>query len=100
MIEIRQTDAYTKWYNALRDQVARTRIKMRLRHLTMGHFGDSKSVGQGVFELRVHCGPGYRIYFHRRGEELIILLAGGDKGSQQRDIAKAMEMAKTWREPK
>lgn len=93
MIETQQTSTFAKWFAGLRDERARKRVASRLALLGAGHFGDTKSVGDKVFELRIDHGPGYRIYFMRRGETIVVLLVGGDKGSQKRDIAKAKEMA-------
>lgn len=93
MIETLQTEAFAKWLAGLRDTVAQRRIAKRLVALEAGYFGDAKSVGGKVSELRIDHGPGYRIYFTRRGSTLILLLIGGDKGSQDRDIVKAKEMA-------
>lgn len=94
MVEIRQTDTYSTWFGRLRDVRARARILVRIRRLTLGNPGDVAPVGEGVSELRIHHGPGYRVYYTARGERLVILLAGGDKKSQQRDIAKAIELAR------
>jgi putative addiction module killer protein len=94
MIEIRQTEIYEKWFAKLADQVARSRIAIRIRRLSLGSFGDVKPVGSGVSELRIDYGPGYRVYFARRGETLVILLAGGDKRTQERDIAQAKRLAR------
>ncbi|HEY6631519.1 MAG TPA: type II toxin-antitoxin system RelE/ParE family toxin [Rhizobiaceae bacterium] len=94
MIEIRRTDVFESWLAGLRDLEARARITIRIRRLSLGNFGDAKPVGEGVSELRIHHGPGYRIYFVRRGKELVILLCGGDKSDQSRDIAKAKKLAK------
>ncbi len=94
MIEIRQTEVYSRWYNNLRDRQARARIDVRIRRLSLGNPGDVKPVGEGVSELRIDYGPGYRIYFVRHGQTLIILLAGGDKDTQDRDIKTALELAR------
>lgn len=94
MIEIRQTEIYARWFASLRDRQARARIDTRIRRLSLGNPGDVKPVGEGVSELRIDYGPGYRVYFIQRGPAVIILLAGGDKGSQDRDIAMALEMAR------
>ena len=93
MIEIRKTDVFQKWFTALRDRQAIARINTRLRNVSLGNFGDVKPVGEGVSELRIDYGPGYRVYFAQHGRKLVILLAGGDKRSQQRDIEKAIELA-------
>jgi putative addiction module killer protein len=93
MIEIRQTETYSEWFNALRDQQAKARINIRIRRLSMGNPGDVKPVGRGVSELRIDYGPGYSVYFKQRGETLIILLAGGDKRTQERDIKTALDLA-------
>ena len=94
MIEIRQTKKYAKWFARLRDPQAKARINIRIRRLSLGNPGDVKPVGEGVFELRLDYGPGYRIYFAQRGERLILLLAGGDKSTQSRDIKIALELAR------
>jgi putative addiction module killer protein len=93
MIEIRQTEIYIDWFESLRDRQARVRINIRIRRLAIGNPGDVKPVGQGVSELRIDYGPGYRVYFVQRGETLIILLAGGDKRTQDRDIKTALDLA-------
>jgi putative addiction module killer protein len=82
-----------EWRAGLRDAVARKRIGARIDRLSFGNFGDAKSVGEGVSELRLDFGPGYRIYFVQRGDVLVILLCGGDKSTQARDIAKAKRLA-------
>ncbi|TRV06723.1 MAG: type II toxin-antitoxin system RelE/ParE family toxin [Microcystis wesenbergii Mw_MB_S_20031200_S109] len=93
MIEIRQTETYSEWFSALRDHQAKARINIRIRRLSMGNPGDVKPVGRGVSELCVDYGPGYRVYFKQQGETLIILLAGGDKRTQERDIKTALDLA-------
>lgn len=93
-VSIVQTEVFRSWLKRLRDRKARLRIDDRLKRLASGNAGDTKSVGEGVQELRLHFGPGYRIYYIWRDDVLIILLNGGDKGSQARDIAKAKELAK------
>ena len=94
MVEIRQTDTYSAWFGRLRDVQARARVLVRIRRLSLGNPGDVAPVAEGVSELRIHSGPGYRVYCTARGERLVVLLAGGDKSSQQRDIAKAIELAR------
>ncbi|MDO9557725.1 MAG: type II toxin-antitoxin system RelE/ParE family toxin [Coriobacteriia bacterium] len=94
MIEIRQTDEYESWFDKLRDREARFRILVRIRRLSLGNLGDIRSVGEGVSELRITYGPGYRVYIKQQGEALIVLLAGGDKSSQKRDIERAKELAR------
>jgi putative addiction module killer protein len=95
VIEVRQTEAYASWFENLRDREARARINIRIRRLSLGNPGDVRPVGGGVSELRIDYGPGYRVYFAQRGPMLIILLAGGDKRTQHRDIKKARELART-----
>jgi putative addiction module killer protein len=94
MIEVRQTQAYSDWFDNLRDRQARARIDIRIRRLSLGNFGDTKSVGEGVSELRIDYGPGYRVYFVERDQSIVILLAGGDKSTQERDIKKAHKLAR------
>lgn len=96
MIELKQTATFAKWESRLRDKRAKTLIAARLMRLAEGLPGDVEPVGEGVSELRIHYGPGYRIYFQQRGSLLIVLLCGGDKGSQARDIAAAKKLAKEW----
>lgn len=93
-IEIRRTEEYARWLEKLRDAEARSRIRIRLRRLAAGNAGDVRAVGGGVSELRIDYGPGYRIYYVHRGPTLVILLAGGDKSSQDRDILRALGLAK------
>jgi putative addiction module killer protein len=94
MIEIRQTDEYESWFDGLRDREARFGIIARIRRLSLGNLGDVKPVGEGVSELRITYGPGYRIYIKQQGEMLVVLLAGGDKSSQKRDIERAKQLAR------
>lgn len=98
MIELKQTDVFRKWRTQLRDLRARAAIAARLDRLSQGIAGDAEAVGEGVSELRIHYGPGYRVYFHRRGNTIIVLLCGGDKNSQAKDIRNAKRLAKTWSE--
>jgi putative addiction module killer protein len=95
MIEVRQTEVYADWFARLRDRQARARINVRIRRLSLGNPGDVRPVGEGVSELRVDYGPGYRVYFVQRGASLVILLAGGDKRTQERDIELALELARS-----
>ncbi len=94
MPEIRQTAVFARWLGSLRDGRARTRIQARIDRLEIGNPGDVRPVGGGVSELRIDYGPGYRVYFVGRGEALVILLAGGDKRTQDKDIARAVELAR------
>ncbi|MFC2706563.1 MAG: type II toxin-antitoxin system RelE/ParE family toxin [Olsenella profusa] len=90
MIEVRRTSEFARWLKRLRDSNARARINLLIRRISLtGNLGDYKSVGGGVCELRIDCGPGYRLCFAWRGREIVLLLIGGDKPSQQRDIRKA-----------
>jgi putative addiction module killer protein len=98
VIEIRQTAVFAEWLRKLRDEVARARIQIRIRRVSLGNFGDVKPVGGGVSELRVDYGPGYRVYLRRHGVLLVLLLAGGTKKTQEADIVKAKELAKEWEE--
>ncbi len=93
MIEVRQTDLFKDWFAGLRDAGAKRRIAQRIVRVQSGLLGDLKSVGEGVSELRVDYGPGYRVYFVRWGAEVIILLCGGDKRTQERDISRAKALA-------
>lgn len=94
MLEVRQTERYERWFSSLRDRATKVRIDIRIRRLSLGNPGDVRPVGEGVSELRVNFGPGYRIYFVQKGCELIVLLAGGDKSSQAHDIAEAKMLAR------
>jgi putative addiction module killer protein len=93
MVEIRKTELFANWLNNLRDIQAKARVLVRIERLALGNAGDVKPVGEGVLEMRISYGPGYRVYFIQRGSELIILLAGGDKSSQSKDIMSAIRLA-------
>jgi putative addiction module killer protein len=93
MIEIRKTEVFARWLDGLRDMRARARVQARIERLAFGHPGDVKAVGEGVIELRIHYGPGYRVYFTKRGAAVVILLAGGDKRTQAADIRMATRLA-------
>jgi putative addiction module killer protein len=96
ILDLQQTETFRKWRAKLRDDRARVMMTSRLDRLAYGHAGDVQPVGQGISELRIHHGPGYRIYFQRRGDTLVILLCGGDKGSQANDIKTAKRLAAEW----
>ena len=89
------SEPFTQWLRGLRDGATRNRIRQRIARIRLSNFGDTRPVGDGVQELRIHFGPGYRVYFGREGDALVILLCGGDKGSQDRDIERAREY---WRD--
>jgi putative addiction module killer protein len=93
--EIRKTEVFGRWLDGLRDIRARARVLVRIERLASGHIGDAKPVGEGVSELRIDYGPGYRVYFTRRANAFVILLAGGDKRTQTADIKTAVRLAKT-----
>jgi len=94
MLEIRETKVYARWFSKLRDRQVKARIDTRIRRLSLGNPGDVKPVGEGVSELRIDYGPGYRVYFIQRASTVIVLLAGGDKRTQQQDIKQALELAR------
>lgn len=96
MFELKQTETFRDWWTGLRDERARGLITSRLSRLAYGHTGDAAPVGEGISELRIHFGPGYRVYFRKHGKTIIILLCGGDKSSQAKDIKKAKKLAKEW----
>jgi putative addiction module killer protein len=93
MIEIRETDEFRRWIKSLRDAIAKAKIASRIQRLKFGNPGDVKPVGQGVSELRIDHGPGYRVYFLNRGDTIIVILCGGDKTTQQSDIDRALRLA-------
>lgn len=94
MLEIRKTETYAQWIDNLRDLQVRARVQVRIERLAAGNSGDVKAVGEGVSELRIDYGPGYRVYFTKRGREVVILLAGGDKTTQAADIKIALRLAR------
>jgi putative addiction module killer protein len=94
MYELRETDTFRKWRTQLKDARAKGSIAQRLDRLAQGLLGDTKSVGDGVSELRIHHGPGYRVYFQKRGSTIIVLLCGGNKSTQSRDIQAAKRLAR------
>lgn len=93
MIEIRKTEIFAKWIDELHDIRARARILARIERLASGNPGDVKAVGEGVSELRIDYGPGYRVYYKKQGQKVVILLAGGDKHTQEKDIKIALRLA-------
>lgn len=96
MIEIVESATFRRWIRGLRDRAAVARINARLRNISLGHVSDTGPVGGGLFEVRIHHGPGYRLYFLREGAT-VVMLCGGDKGSQRRDIQRAGRVAADWR---
>jgi putative addiction module killer protein len=96
MITVSYTPEMEKWLKSLKDKIAAAKIKVRIRRIQEGNFGDVKPVGGGVSEMRIHCGKGYRVYFVNRNNEIVILLCGGDKDTQQADIKIAKELANKW----
>ena len=94
MIEIRQTTEYEKWFDSLRDRTARVRVDIRIRRLSLGNAGTVEPIGEGVSELKIDYGPGYRVYFAQHGSQYVLLLVGGDKSTQARDIRRAKDLAR------
>ena len=94
MFEVRKTEVYAKWLDGLQDVRARIRVLVRVERLAAGNPGDVRSVGEGVSELRIDYGPGYRVYFRKQGRTVVVLLAGGDKRTQNRDIERALRLAR------
>ena len=96
-MEIIQSETFEDWFSHLRDRQAKARISARIRRASLGNFGDMKPLREGLFEMRIDYGPGYRLYCIKKGQILIVLLSGGDKRSQNADIEKAIALAKEWR---
>ena len=96
-IEVRKTAIFDRWLSNVKDMRAVARILVRIDRLAQGNAGDARSIGSGLWELRIDCGPGYRVYYLRRGKALVLLLCGGDKSTQSRDIKRAHELASDWR---
>jgi putative addiction module killer protein len=94
MKTIHTTETFDEWFVGLRDRMAQKRIQARIRRAELGNFGDCEPVGEGVSEMRIHYGPGYRVYFAQRGMEIVILLAGGDKSTQNKDIKTALNLVR------
>jgi putative addiction module killer protein len=94
MLQIRKTETFSRWLDGLRDLRARARVQVRIERLAAGNAGDVEPVGEGVSEMRIDYGPGYRVYFKKHGREVVILLAGGDKGTQPADIKTALRLAR------
>jgi len=98
MKEVERSPQYDRWIDNLKDRAAKARIAARITRLQLGNPGDSEHVGERVRELRIHIGPGYRVYYTEYGDELLLLLVGGDKSTQPQDIELAKQIAKTWKE--
>jgi putative addiction module killer protein len=94
MVEMKKTDVFVEWIDTLRDIQARARIQTRIERLAAGNPGDVEPVGEGVSELKIHYGPGYRVYFTKHGNDIVVLLAGGDKSTQKSDIKTAINLAR------
>ncbi len=94
MFEVRKTEGYAKWLDSLRDARARARVLVRIERLAAGHPGDVRPVGEGVSELRIDYGPGYRVYYKKQGRRIVVLLAGGDKRTQSDDVKTALRLAR------
>ncbi len=97
-MRVEKTDAYSKWIDALKDRAGRARVLVRVDRLILGNPGQHRDLTDGVSELKVDVGPGYRVYYAQRGTRLLLLLAGGDKSTQQKDLAKAIHLAKNFQE--
>jgi len=98
MIKVHRSSVFIKWLKKLKDRVAKALIVARVKRLEEGNLGDSGPIGEGLFEMRIHYGPGYRVYFKDTGKEIVILLCGGDKSTQQADIIRAKKIAKLYEE--
>lgn len=98
MVEILKSENFDRWLRELRDPRARARIEMRIRRLSLGNPGDVQPIGEGLSEMRIDYGPGYRVYYMQQGTVVVVLLRGGDKRTQQEDIAKAKMLATEWRD--
>jgi len=98
VIDVIQSDEFKHWLKKLKDKAATIRIAARIQRMGLGNMGDCKGVGGGLLEARIHCGAGYRLYFIRCGSEVVVLLCGGDKSSQQKDIVNAQHIAEEWRQ--
>lgn len=98
MVELIRSNVFDEWFSALADRRASVRIAARLDRLAMGNPGDAEPVGKGISELRIDYGPGYRVYFMKRGQYVVVLLCGGDKSTQKRDIKRAKELAEDWKD--
>ncbi|HEX5008744.1 MAG TPA: type II toxin-antitoxin system RelE/ParE family toxin [Hyphomonadaceae bacterium] len=98
MIEFVKSSVFEEWLDDLRDQRAKAKVKARIRRLSLGNPGDVKPVGEGISEMRISYGPGYRVYFLQHGMTLVVLLCGGDKSTQAKDIENAKELARIWKE--
>jgi putative addiction module killer protein len=96
MYEVYKTDEFEKWFKDLRDTNARARISIRIDRIKLGNLGDTKGIGDGVMELRIDCGPGYRLYCTKRGSTIILLLIGGNKSTQAKDVEKAKKLNKEY----
>lgn len=95
-----RSETFSDWLLSLKDSRAKARVLARIDRMKMGNFGDSEPIGDGLSEARIHYGPGYRVYFMQQGNVVVVLLCGGDKNSQSKDIKKAKQIAKAWREAK
>ncbi len=96
MVEVIKSDTFDRWLRKLRDPQAKARIEMRIRRLNLGNAGDVQPIGEGLSEMRIDYGPGYRVYYMQQSSVLVLLLCGGDKRTQQKDIAKARKIADEW----